>query len=203
MDTWAWMIIATPSRRRRWRLAVKALVLGGIMLAAGAGLAFAQSTSSGFGSGQVSMTRPNNGTAYTAASVIGPATTGPAVFTFGPMGPTGKDVIITSASLEIDVTAVPGGMTTFTLWLYNVTPPSALTDGQAWVYGAADRAVALGPVELGVPVVKGQTLYVEVNGLQKQVTLAGSRLYGYLITNNAWTPAASTVFVVTLHTVAP
>jgi len=154
-------------------------------------------------SAAVTLTRTNDTNAYTANDVIGAATGSTAALTFASMGPSGKEIVITSAALEIDITAVVSGMTSFRLYLYNVTPPSALGDNAAFDLPSGDRASYLGYVDLGTPVDLGSTLYVESNGIQKQVKLSGTSLFGYLVTNGAWTPAASTVFVITLHSVAP
>lgn len=154
-------------------------------------------------SAAVTLTRTNDTNVYAANDIIGAATGSTAALTFTTMGPATQDVIITSAALQINVTAVVAGMTSYRLYLYNVTPPSALGDNAPFDLPAGDRASYLGYIDLGTPVDLGSTLYVESNGIQKQVKLSSANLYGYLVTAGTWTPAASTVFVVTLHTVAP
>lgn len=148
-------------------------------------------------SAALTITRPANTTAYAANDVVGGA------LTFPTMGPTGGRILLTSAQLEIDVTAIPSGMTNFLLALYNVTPPSAIADNAAWDIPSGDRASFLGLIDLGVPVDRGSTLYVETNGINKQVKLAGTSLFGYLVTIGGFTPAAnSEVYVATLHAMA-
>lgn len=148
----------------------------------------------------LSITRPGNATAYTANDVLGATA---AALTFPNIGPAGSDVLITSAELEIDVTAVPAGMTTFRLYLYSVTPPSALADNAAWDLPAGDRASFLGYVDLGTPVDLGSTLYVRTNGINAHFKLAGTSMFGYLVTAAGFTPAGnSEVYVVTLHATA-
>lgn len=146
----------------------------------------------------LTVTRPANATPYTANDVLGGA------LTFAGIGSTsGGEVLITSASLEIDVTAVPAGMSSFRLYLYNVTPPSALADNAAWDIPAGDRASFLGYVDLGTPVDLGSTLYVKADIINAQIKLAGSSVFGYLVTNGGFTPAGnSEVYVATLHAVA-
>ena len=144
----------------------------------------------------VTVTRPANTTAYTANDVLGGA------ITFTGMGPSpGGEVIITSVQMEIDVTAIPSGMTSFRLYLYSVTPPSALADNAAWDLPSGDRASYKGYVDLGSPADLGSTLYVETNGVNKQITVpSGGSLFGYLVTNGGFTPGGnSEVYVVTLH----
>lgn len=151
----------------------------------------------------VSHTRPNDTAAYTAGDVIGATDTSTAAaFTFANVaGAAGGDVLITSLSLEIDITSVPSGMTTFNLHLYNVTPPSAYVDNAAWDLASGDRASYLGLINLGTPVDLGSTLYVEQNGVNKQVTALSSSLFGYLVTVGGYTPTAQAVYKVTAHTI--
>ncbi len=149
----------------------------------------------------VTLTRTNDTNAYTANDVIGAATGSTAALTFANMGPSGGTIMITSAQLEIDASALISGETSYALYLYNVTPPSALGDNAAFDIPSGDRAAFLGKINLGTPVDEGSTLYVEVNGINKQVKLAGTSLFAYLVTVGAYTPTASRVHVVTLHAI--
>ncbi len=147
-------------------------------------------------SNALTITRPANQTPYTAGDVVGGA------LTFTSMGSSAGRIMLTSDQLELDITAIPTGMTNFTLYLYNVTPPSALADNAPWDLPSGDRASYLGYVTMGTPVDLGSTCYVETNILNKQIKLAGTSLFGYLVTAAGYTPAAnSEVYVATLHTV--
>lgn len=149
-----------------------------------------------------SVTRPNDTSAYTANDVIGAATGSTAALAFVNIGRAGTEVMITTVQLEIDTNAVPSGMTSFRLYLYGVTPPSALGDNAAWDLPSGDRASFLGYVDLGTPVDLGSTLYVETANINKQITMPPSTtnvLFGYLVTIGGYTPAAQTVHKVTLH----
>ncbi len=149
-----------------------------------------------------SVTRTNDTADYAANDVIGAATGASAALTFASIGRGAGEHIVTSASLEIDAGAVISGETSYKLYLYSVTPPSALGDNAAFDLPAGDRASFLGVIDLGTPVDLGSTLYVETNNINKQVTLAGTSLFGYLVTVGAYTPTASRVHKVTLHTKA-
>jgi hypothetical protein len=119
---------------------------------------------------------------------------------FTSMGPSGGRVIITSATLEID-----GGTaeaTAWTLYLYNVTPPSATADDGAWDLPSGDRASFLGKIDLGTAVDLGSTQWVEVHGINKQIKLSGTSVFGYLVNATTLTPAA-VAHIVTLHAVGP
>lgn len=150
----------------------------------------------------VSITRPNDTSAYAANDVIGAATGSTAAVEFTNMGPSGGSVFITSAEFEVDASAIISGETSYRLHLYSVTPPSALGDNAAHDVPSGDRASYLGYISLGTPVDLGSTLYVGTDGINKQIKLAGTSLFGYLVTVGAFTPAAQTVRKITLHTVA-
>lgn len=147
----------------------------------------------------VSFTRPANTNTYGVGDVVGATA---AALTFPLMGPSAGHIMITSASLEIDVAAVPSGMTSFRLHLYDVTPPSAYADEATWDLPSGDRASYLGYIDLGTPVDVGSTLYVEVNAINKQVKLAGTSLFGYLVTNGTYAASSAAVKKITLHSVA-
>jgi hypothetical protein len=94
-------------------------------------------------------------------------------------------------------------MTSFRLHLYDATPPSATADNAAWDLPAGDRANYLGYVDLGSPVDVGATLYVQTDQVNKQFRASTADLYGYLVTNGGFTPAAnSEVYVPELNAVA-
>lgn len=157
-------------------------------------------------SAAVSLTRTADVIAYLANDVIGAAPGATAALTFTGMGPTiagaGQDILITSVSLEIDAAAVISGETSYRLYLYNVTPPSALGDNVAWDLPAGDRASFLGYVDLGTPIDLGSTLYVKTDIVNAQVKLSGANLFGYLVTNGGYTPTSARVYLITLHAVA-
>jgi len=57
---------------------------------------------------------------------------------------------------------------------------------------SGDRASYVGSIALGTVVDVGDTLYVEQTGLTKQITVpAGGSLFGYLVTNGAFTATAA------------
>lgn len=150
----------------------------------------------GYG-GVVVVTRPANITAYTANDVVG------GVITFPEMGPSGQNIMLTSASLQINVTSVPSGMTTFRLHLYDATPTSALADNAAFDVPVGDQSNYLGYLELGTPVDLGSTLYTAIDAVNRQRKLADETLYGYLVTVGGFTPATnSEVYRVGLRSVA-
>lgn len=149
----------------------------------------------------VTLTRTADAIAYTANDVVGAAPGSTAALTFANIGPAiGGEVFLTTLQFEIDIAAVISGMTSFRLYLYSVTPPSALGDNVAWDLPSGDRASFLGYVDLGTPVDLGSTLYVETLQVNKQVTVpSGGSLFGYLVTNGAYTPGSGDVFRIKFH----
>lgn len=117
--------------------------------------------------------------------------------------PSGSRIMITSASLEID-----GGTAEATAWrlyLFNVTPPSAVADDSPFVLPSGDRASFLGQIDLGTATdmtpANGDTQWVETHGINKQIKLAGDSVFAYLVNLTTLTPA-NVAHIVTLHAVA-
>ena len=142
------------------------------------------------------VTRPANQTPYGALDIVGAAA---AAITFTGVGGAGEWTI-NSSELRIDTASVPAGQTSYTLHLFNVTPPSALADNAPFALSAPDAAVYLGAMTLGTPVDQGPLLYVNTNAIGKQLTLASADVFGYLVTVGAFTANEnSTVYTITLH----
>lgn len=144
------------------------------------------------------QTRPGNTTPYLANDVQGATV---AAMTFANIGPSGGEILLMSASLEIDSSTAPVGMTTFTLHLYTVTPPSAAADNDVWDLPSGDRASYVGSVVLGTIIDMGSTLYLGADAINKPIKLAGTDLFGYLVTNGSYTPVSATVQKVVLHSI--
>lgn len=148
----------------------------------------------------VTVTRPSNTNTYGAGDVVGAAVN--AALTFANIGPSaGGEVLITSSTFERDVSALITGETSYTLHLYNVTPPSGMADEATFDLSSGDRAAYLGSINLGTPVDLGATLYVAQDGLNKQVTLLSSSLFAYLVTVGGHVAASATVARIGLHSV--
>lgn len=137
---------------------------------------------------QPTVTRPANVTAYTAGDVVG------GVITFDGVGNRAGHTLLTSCDLRINIAAIPSGMTSFRLHLYNESPASALADNAPWDLPSGDRSGYIGYVDLGSPADMGSSLFCQVDQVNKHVQLPGNpptKLYGYLVTNGAFTPAAN------------
>lgn len=117
---------------------------------------------------------------------------------FALSAPSAGRIMITSASLEID-----GGTAEATAWrlfLFNVTPPSAVADDSPHTLPSGDRSAFLGFIDLGTAVDQGDTQWIETHGINKQIKLAGTSVFGYLVNLTTLTPA-NVAHIVTLHAV--
>jgi hypothetical protein len=154
-------------------------------------------------SSQPSFNRTADTNAYGAGDIVGTATAAAGgVTTFTNMGAAAGDIIITDIDLMINLTGVTAGMTSFRLHLYNATPPSALGDNAAWDLPSGDQAAYLGYVDFGTPVDVGSSLFIQTTGVNKKLRMgASTSLFGYLVTNGAFTPASGTTFYPRLNAV--
>jgi hypothetical protein len=162
------------------------------MTAAPAGLAYASSTT---------ITRAANTTAYTANDVYG------GVFELQNIGASGGFIFIESLDIIFNITAVPAGMSTFTLYLYGVTPPSAIADNLPFSISSGDRASILNPrgIALSASLAQGGgSVVAEARNLSQLYKLTGTSLFGYVVTSGAFTPAAnSESFTIRVRSFAP
>ncbi len=127
--------------------------------------------------------------AFAAGDVVGVGG-GAAPIQFTGIASGAASIKIMSASLEIARSALISGESSYRLYLYNVTPPSALADSVPFDLPLGDRAAFLGYIDLGTIVDIGSTLYCEVNNLNKVVKTASANIFGYLVTNGPYTPTA-------------
>jgi hypothetical protein len=147
------------------------------------------------------ITRPNDTNAYIANDVIGAATGSSAAIHFPNIGSSGARIMLTSLRLRIDGNAVISGMANYLLYLYSVTPPSALGDNAPFDLSAGDRASYLGKIRIPTPIDEVATLSIDLDGINKQVQLVSGSIFAYLVTEGPYTPVAQTVHEITLHSV--
>lgn len=152
----------------------------------------------------LSFARPANTTAYTSADVIGvadsvtPADAGSAIHTFVGASRAGGRIQITSASITISVTAIPSGMTTFKLHLYDVAPASAILDNAAFSTSTADRLNYRGSIDFTIGAVGAGFLYASATVNQVLQTTTAN-LFGVLQTGGGYTPTSGANFSVILN----
>ena len=162
------------------------------------------STATGGAVSTVSFVRTADATAYAANDVIGinaAGVAGSAIHTFALAGPAGGNVIVTGYDLTIDATAIPAGMTTFRLHLYDASP-TAILDNAAFNLVTADQLKHLSALDTVTMVDYGNSLYGSVNKIDHQVKLASgvTSLFAELVTTAAFTPASATAFQIRLRT---
>lgn len=143
------------------------------------------------------VTRPNNTDAYGIGDVIGTAST--SVLKFTGASPLGAGLVIIGVSLQLSIAAVPSGMSNYRLHLYNAEP-TAIADNAAFNLPSGDRAKYLGYISIPVPEDLGDTIRVQNDDLAKflKVTDSAGAIYGVIETRGAYTPAAQTVYTVTI-----
>lgn len=146
------------------------------------------------------ITRPSDTTTYGNVDVVGVTGGGTACIEFTNMGPSGGgEIEIVSSRFQRNASALIGSEAGYTLYLYNITQPSAQIDNDVFTLAAGDMAAYLGKISLGTPVDEGALLHVEVNNIGKQITLLSSSLFGVLVTVVGYQPASASVHVVELH----
>lgn len=121
-----------------------------------------------------------------SAGVIGDCNGAAQQFSLSPAPLSGSVIMITDAELEID--GATAEATAWRVYLYNVTPPSALADDAALTFDSGDRASYLGYIDLGTAVDHGNTQWVETHGINKMLKLAGTTVFGYLVNLTTLTP---------------
>ncbi|NPV90100.1 MAG: hypothetical protein HPY50_04900 [Firmicutes bacterium] len=146
-----------------------------------------------------SFTRPSNTTAYDAGDVVGQNPGANMVFENVLSNPGGTFMIM-GARLSIPVAAVPSGMSTFRLHLYN-SASTAIADNTAYNLPAVDRVNYLGFITLSTPIDLGETLWSQDDNIRFTGKLAASSttLYGILQTVSGFTPTSATVKTITLN----
>lgn len=106
---------------------------------------------------------------------------------FALAAPAGSLLKIVDASL-----LVAGGTqetSTWRLYLFGITPPSAVADDGAYTLPSGDRASFLGYFDFAQLVDVGDTLYIEATP-NKYIRLTGTSVFGYLVNLTTLTPAA-------------
>ena len=147
------------------------------------------------------VNRPANTTAYAIGDVVGggDGSTTSAAFSFP--GFSSGEWLITGVDFYRGSSALESGEGSYSLHLYSAAPGIVLVDNAAWDLPSGDRAKYLGRIDLGTPVDLGGTVRVDVTGINKQITLPGTTLLGFLVTNAAYTPQSGSSLFVNLHAV--
>lgn len=142
----------------------------------------------------VTITRPNNTTAYAARSVIG-AASGSAIITLADAGPSGGYVLVQSARLLIGAASVPSGMAGFRLHLYTASP-TAIADGAAFNLASDEVASYVGSFDFPTPQDFGSIIVAQVDYIGMVVKLAAGQtsLFAELETLGGHIPSASALY---------
>jgi len=148
-----------------------------------------------------SVTRPDNATPYTALDVVGGASS--SILTFSDILPvSGAGFIMMNAWMKIAVNAVPSGMSSFRLHLYNASPTN-IADNAAFNLPAGDLAKYLGYITLSTPTDLGDNIFTQLENInfKRKLAAASTTIYGMLQTVGGWTPPSLAVLTAGLETV--
>ena len=143
----------------------------------------------------VFINRPANTTAYPINSVIGNSTN--AIITFQNMGAVGRDTYFTDCRLSIQSSTILTGMTSFRLHLYNASPV-VLLDTATWDFATADITRYLGYIDIGSILDFGSNLWLQSDIINIKRRCISTSVFGFLVTNGAFTPTSGLVFNITL-----
>jgi len=143
-------------------------------------------------SGQVVFTTFTCGTtAYLANDVVGTGGSS-AVLTFAGFVPTpGLTAQIETVVLDIYRNSIISGETSYRLYLYSGSPPSALADSSPMDIPAGDRSVFLGHIDIPTVELIGSTVHTEVSNINKIIKTTNTVIYGYLVTKGPYNPTAA------------
>jgi len=133
--------------------------------------------------------RAANVTAYTANDQYG------ATLTFTTAGTASSACYLADLRIVLALSALPVGMGAGLVFLYNVTPPSARIDNDAFSLPAGDRASCLTPngIAVNFALVAGasSSVVAVANNINLLLQIpASGNLFGCIVTTTAFTPAA-------------
>ncbi len=139
--------------------------------------------------GTCTLTRAANQTPYSIGDVVG------GVGQLLLAGPVSADVLITSLRILYNVSALPTGLANMSMYFYGATPPSAIADNSPFTLGSGDRSAFIAHVDnipfsalgIGTQTVQGQL----DNIIEQFLCDSNGSLWFYLVTNQAFTPAAN------------
>lgn len=152
-------------------------------------------------SASVTITRPSDTTTYGAQDVVGVTGGGTGCIDFNLGAISGSIILITSLRFQRDATALIASEAGYTLYLFSITQPGAQADNATFTVAAGDQASYLGKIAIPTPVDEGATLSIDVDGINKQVKLAGTHIFGTLTTTGAYQPVSAAVHRLTLHAI--
>ena len=134
--------------------------------------------------------RAANVTAYTANDQYG------ATLTLTGAGTASSACYLTDLRIVLALSVLPAGMGAGLVYLYNVTPPSARADNDPFSLPAGDRASCLTPNGIAVTfsLVTGasSSVVAVANNINRLLQIpASGNLFGCIVTNTPFTPAAN------------
>lgn len=131
--------------------------------------------------------------AYVANDVMGTTPVQSFTFTYAGSGlaiPNTSLIRVLTAIVRIDQTALQVSEGAYQLQGYNVTPPSAQADNDAWTLASADLTAYRGAIALGTPADLGAACYVKSPNIDLDIRLTTGVLFAELQTLAGFTATA-------------
>ena len=142
----------------------------------------------------VTFSRPENTTPYGSADVIGPDST--ANHEAIGVGISGSLILIQSASLILNATSVPSGLTTIRIHIWE-SAPTEIADNAAFSTAAADRVKYCGYIDMPlIQAIGGGFCWTQGDYVGRPVRLAGTSFFFNVALSGAsgFTPASAAEF---------
>ena len=148
------------------------------------------------------IARAANVTTYTASEPNFDVYGG--LFELQNIGQAGKGIFLSFFEISLNLSAVPLGMTSFTVYLYSAAPSTNIADNGIWTIGSDPPLDSLG-FNVSMSRAKGGDKVVgNIIDLNQLFVLSSTSLWGYLVTNGAFTAAAnSETGTITARSFAP
>lgn len=152
------------------------------------------------------LTRPSNTTGYTAGDVVSGSTSSFQLLEFTEVAKSaGRGFVLTNARLQVDNAGSGSNILgkRFRLYLYNAAiPADVLFDNIPYTMIYSNSAFRLGFIDFTLPSTPdaaATTVAAQLDGINKVFQLAGTSLFGRLVSLDTYTPASGSKFFVQIH----
>lgn len=152
------------------------------------------SVQSNSGKTSATVTRPSDNAPYTEGDVVG------GLFQFADVLPNIQNFIVTGLTLRIGTSVIPVGIGGFKLHLFHIEPAS-FGDNIKFILSSLECYKYIGYIQIASPSDLGENQWSQNDNVNFNGQLSSGNIYGYLVTDNAYTPTSDTNYVITLYTV--
>ena len=152
------------------------------------------------------LIRPSNTTGYTAGDVVSGSESSFQLIEFtGVAKSAGRGFVLTNARLQVDNAGTGANILgkRFRLYLYNVAiPADTIYDNIPYTMVYSNAAFRIGFIDFTLPSTPetgATTVAIQLDGINKVFQLAGTSLFGRLVSLDSYTPASGSKFFIQLH----